>query len=50
MTVNRDIYEARANDLIALTVYIIYMNNNPIKSLIGLGDTLWLRMFLSNVR
>jgi hypothetical protein len=49
MTVGQDVYEARANDLIALTVYTVYRNNNRVKSLIGLSDTLLLRMFLSNV-
>ncbi len=49
MTVGRDVYEARADELMAVTVYTLLKNGSPIRSLIGLGDTLWLRMFLSNM-
>ncbi len=49
MTVGQDDYEARANDLTALTAYTLDKNGGRVRSLVGPGDTLWLHMFLLSV-
>jgi hypothetical protein len=49
LTVGQDVYKAHANDISVLTRYDLYRNESRIKSLIGVGDTLWLRMFLQNI-
>lgn len=49
MTVGQDVYEARADDLLVVTVYTLYKNGSPVRSFVAPGDTLWLRMFLANV-
>ena len=49
LTVGQDVYKAHANDMAVLTVYDLYRNGSRIKSLIGVGDTLWLHMSLQNI-
>lgn len=49
LTVGHDVYKAQANDIAVLTFYNLYRNESRIKSLIGVGDTLWLHMFLQNI-
>lgn len=49
LTVGQDVYKAHANDIAVLTFYDLYRNESRIKSLVGVGDTLWLHMFLQNI-
>jgi hypothetical protein len=49
LTLGRDVYKAHAKDMVVLTLYDLYKNESRVKSLIGLGDTLWLHMFLQNI-
>ena len=49
LTVGHDVYKAHANDMAVLTFYNLYRNESRIKSLIGVGDTLWLHMSLQNI-
>jgi hypothetical protein len=49
MSVGSTAFSARADELAFLTVYTLSKNNGAVKGLVGLGDTMWLRMFLWNV-